>query len=333
MEKQISIWTLAGLFVALSNAAPAAQVVQSQPGEYVTVKYYQIAPRPLNPENIKSLLATFKLRPMGKPQISGANTSWRDREGARLVYEPATSEFAFSKEMVPALTQKDVVPDSSIHIQSDILVKSVLKEKMESLVFANYEITMVQKRDPEHKDSVGPAVPAYYIGRYLKKVDGRIVLGDGMQIRVAYGSGGALQSFSFRDPALVETGSQQIPSKAMVADSLKRWEKSRTHTRTYTYPFHPDNLAIRSIKPMRIFESYVVTKEKLGSANSRDGEYLVPAVTVLAEVTVAASKNNRSTPPPDGPVLLHFHFPCRPASGLCWPDGNQDLLDQAPATR
>jgi hypothetical protein len=220
-----------------------------------------------------------------------------------------------------------------IRRQTDILVKSVLKEKTEGYVFANYEITMVQKRDPERKDSVGAPVPAFYIGRYLKKLDSRVVLGDEIQIRVTYGAGGILQSFCHREPDLIEAGTLQIPSKEMVIDSLKKWEKSKTHTRTYTYPFHPDNLGIRSIKPVRIIETYVLSKEKLSAADQGTGGYLVPAITVLAEVVVAKSRKNLRSPPPESPVLLHFHFPCRSASGLCWPDGAQDLQDQIPTPK
>ena len=143
LEKQISIWTLVGLLVTFANAGPTALVDKSGTGENMTAKFYQITSRPLNPENVKSLLATFNIRPIGKPQISGTNTTWHDKVGTRLAYEPATSEFTFSNEMVLPLTQKDVVPDSAIHRQSDILVKSVLREKIENLVFANYEINFI----------------------------------------------------------------------------------------------------------------------------------------------------------------------------------------------
>ena len=87
---------------------------------------------------------------------------------------------------------------------------------------------------------------------------------------------------------------------------------------------------VRDIKPIKAFASYVVTQEKFVDDNQQGGAYLVPAVTVLAQVTVLPSRKKLRQPPPPEPILLHFQFPCRPESGLCWPDGKQDMQSSPP---
>lgn len=288
-------------------------------------KRYKILNRPLNADEIKYFLDAFQMRDYGKPESSAVNWIWRSKQGGLMSYEVGSSEMGFANETVPMLSPKDYRPDSLIQSQSDQILKGILRGKAERYVFANFEITMVQKKTPDTKDAVQPPVPAFYYGRYLRKVDDRLILGDAFQIRIGYGEGGALQSFSFRDPVLADGGSIKVPTKQMIIDSLKRWERSKTHTRAYAYPFHPDHLNIRSLKPVKVFESYVTSQEKFREGSQMDGTYLLPSVTVLAEVLVSPSRKKMSVPAPEGPVLLHFHFPCRPASGLCWPDGNQDL--------
>jgi hypothetical protein len=191
---------------------------------------------------------------------------------------------------------------------------------------------MVQKKDPEAKDNKpAPPVPAFYTGRYVRKLDDRLVLGDAFQIRIGYGEGGAPQSFSFRDPVATEGGAVKAPTKEHVLDSLARWAKSRTRPRNLLYPFHPDGLRVRDIKPIKAFDSYVVTQEKFRENPQMDGTYLMPSVTVLAQVTLVPSTKKLRQPPPPEPIILHFHFPCRPEAGLCWPDGKQDMQSAPPS--
>jgi hypothetical protein len=300
-------------------------------------KRYKILDRPLNRDEVSYFLAAFQLHWESKPDSSPMSTVWRDKQGAIMSYEPGISEMAFTSENTAMLGQKDIVPDSLIRSETDEILTSILKAKADRYVFANYEITMVQKKNATSKeangkdvtgrDGVQPPVPAFYIGRYIRKVDERIVLGDAFQIRIGYGAEGAIQTFSFRDPVLADGGSINVPTRQMVLDSLKRWERSKTHTRAYTYPYHSDHLHIRSLKPVKVFESYVMAQEKNRDAAQMGGSYLLPSVTVLAQVIVSPSKERNSESVPTEPVLLHFHFPCRPASGLCWPDGPKDLED------
>ena len=118
-----------------------------------------------------------------------------------------------------------------------------------------------------------------------------------------------------------------------------RWQKSRTRPQRIIYPYHPEKLRVRSLKPIKAFESYVLTQEKFREAPQQDGTYLMPTVTVLVEATLAPTTRKLAEPAPTGPILLHINFPCRPESGLCWPDGAQELqstpvrVTGAPPTR
>ncbi|HKP94459.1 MAG TPA: hypothetical protein VJ385_01760 [Fibrobacteria bacterium] len=297
----------------------------------VSVKRYRIMNRPLNKDQMKFFQAQFGMKDAAKPESTGVNWICRDKKGGVLTYEAGYSDLGYANETVPMLSEKEYLPDSLIRTKTDVLLKGLLKGKADQYVFSNYEITLVQKKEGEGKAAkVYPPVPAYYCGRYVRKLDERLVLGDAFQVRVGYGEGGAPQFFSFRDPALAESGPMKAPTKERILDSLGRWTKSRTRPRRIYYPYHPDSLRVRDIKPIKAFDSYVVAQEK-ATGTQPGAAYLMPAVTVLAEVTVARSARKLSQPQPVEPVLLHFNFPCRPESGLCWPDGKQ-AMQSAPPT-
>ncbi len=298
----------------------------------VTAKQFRVLDRQMNPETIKYFLNLFRFKDFPRPESTAVNMSWRDQRGGVLSYETGTSEVGYMNENIAVLTEKDLVPDTLIRNRTNDLIKTVLGAKAESYVFANYEITEIQKKIPDSRDSLQPPVPAYYFGRYVRSLENRVVLGDAFQIRIGYGENGAIQSFSFRDPELAEAGTIKVPSKEMVMDTLKKWEKSKTHSRAYYFPYHPDHLNIRSLKPIKVFDSYVLTMKKFRDDPKMDGMYLVPSVTVLAKVVLSTTKKKLTEPLPSEPTILHFHFPCRPEAGLCWPDGKQTLEEHIPAS-
>jgi hypothetical protein len=323
--------SIAAAKAARDSTAAAARAALHEK-DSTLAKSYRILNRPVNKDEVKYFLTRFKMKDAGKPESTAVNWVWRDKSGALLTYEPGMSELGFSDESIPMLDKKDFVPDSLIRFRTDGILRDLLQEKADRYAFANYEITMVQKKSPETKDQVLPPVPAYYIGRYIRKLDDRLVLGDAFQIRLGYGAGGATQLFSLRDPVLAEAPPVKIPTRQFVADSLVRWTNSRTRPRTLLYPFHPDRLRIRDIKPVKILETYVETTEKFRDTPQLDGNYLVPSVTVLAQVYLYPAAAKSKEPTPADPILLHFHFPCRPGAGLCWPDAGQGMEDGTAAS-
>ncbi|MEO6095622.1 MAG: hypothetical protein ABIW76_08060 [Fibrobacteria bacterium] len=295
-----------------------------------SAKRFRVMNRPHNKDQIKYFLGQFGMKEAAKPDSTAVNWIYRDKKGGILTYETGYSDLTYSNESVGMLTEKDLVPDSLIHTRTDAMLKKILTEKADRYTFANYEITLFQKKEGEGIGKVYPAVPAFYTGRYVSKLEDRIVLGDAFQIRLAYGEDGTLQFFSLRDPVVAEAGSSRVPTKEFILDSLARWAKSRTRPQRITYPFHPDKLRVRTLKPLRAFESYVLTQEKHRDNPQQDGTYLVPTVTVLAEATLAPSGRRLAEPAPEGAVILHFNFPCRPETGLCWPDGKQEMHGPVP---
>jgi hypothetical protein len=274
---------------------------------------------------MKPFLAKFKMKETGKPESTAVNWIYRDKSGALLTYEPGTSEVGYANENVAMLDAKDYMPDSLIRLRTDALLRELMEDKADRYAFANYEITMLQKKGPAEKDKPLPPVPAFYTGRYVRKLDSRLVLGDAFQIRLTYGGGGAAQSFSLREPVLTEAAPRKIPTRQFITDSLARWAGSRTRPRDLVYPYHSDGLRIRAIKPVKVLETYVLAEEKFRDTPQANGTYLVPAVTVLAEVTLSEPTTKLKSQASPSPVLLHFHFPCRPGSGLCWPDGREGM--------
>lgn len=344
MTKAVPLFLLATLCAPLcaaqtlsTDVRPAvsiADTAKTAPArvDSVQAKLYRVLKRPVNKEEMRGFLAAFEMKDAVKPESSAVNWLYRDKQGRALTYEPGMSEVGYVFEKVPVLAQGDIVPDSLIRDKTDPLLKSLLKGRADRYVFANYEVTMMQSRDPKAEGGVSPAVPAFYTGRYVRKIDERIVLGDAFQVRVGIGERGAVNAFSFRDPVLGEGGSVRVPSKESISDSLIRWAKSRSRTTRLTFPYHPDKLRIRTLKPIKVIESYVLSEEKFRDAPQRNGTYLMPSVTVLAQATVIPSTRKNGIPPPPDPVLLHFHFPCRPGAGLCWPDHGQDLQSGGPST-
>jgi hypothetical protein len=326
--KRAAALARADSIVAAKNARDslaAAALAAQHEKDSVMAKSYRVLDRPINKDEIKYFLTRFKMKETGKPESTAVNWVYRDKAGAVLTYEPGISEVGYGDEKAPMLDKKDYVPDSLIRFKTDGLLREIMQDKADRYTFANYEITMVQKKSPETKDQVAPAVPAFYIGRYIRKLDDRLVMGDAFQIRLSYGGGGTLEAFSLRDPVLAEAAPAKVVSRQYVADSLARWAKSRTRPREIPYPFHPDRLRIRDIKPVKILETYVLATEKFRDNPQLDGTYLVPSVTVLAQVSLYPAPAKSKEPPPAEPILLHFHFPCRPDAGLCWPDAGRGL--------
>ncbi len=292
----------------------------------VSARTYRITDRPLNKEQIKYFQSQFGFKDPLKPESSDVVIRYRGKNGSSIAYVPGTSDIAYSNEGVPMLGEKDFLPDSLIHTKTDAILKNLLKEKADRYVFANFEITMVQKKIPDgDKGKVYPPVPAYYAGRYVRKLDDRVVLGDEFQIRIAYGEAGAISAFSFRDPVVAEGETIKVPSRARVLDSVMRWAKSRTRPRRLLYPYSPDSLYIRELKPVKVIETYVPAQRKFSDNSQLDGAYLLPTVTVLAEASLIPPKRKIRQPFSPEPMLLHFQFPCRPETGLCWPDGAQGM--------
>ena len=308
-----------------SKALPSGnQAGAKSKQDSLEAKVYRISARPFDNQEMKSFLAAFDMKDVGKPDSNAVNRVYRDKGGAVLAYEPDISEVGFVNGKVPVLGPDDFIPDSLIRTKTDPMIRKLLKDRADRYVFANYEATYIQSRIGKDAKEIGPAVPAFYIGRYIRKIDERIVLGDAFQIRLGYGKGGGIQAFSFRDPVLTQAGTVTVPKRKTIIDSLARWTKSRTRTKRLTYPFHADKPRVLALKPLRVVESYVEVQEK-------DGLFIKPSVTVLAQATLEAPTRKQSEPVPPDPVILHFHFPCRSGAGLCWPDHGGDIPATASA--
>lgn len=313
------------------RTAQAATPAASRPDplqDSAVARQWRVGTRPFSREDAKRYLSILNFNPKGKPESTAVNWIYRDQRGALLIFEKATSEWAYAYDSVAFLEPREYVPDSLIRTRTDGLLKGFLKEKADSYAFVNYEKTMVQARDTASKEGAAPPVPAYYIGRYLRKLDGRYVLGDNFQVRIGVGRANAVSFISFREPVLTDSSLKvKVPTQDMVRAYLEKWARDKSRLGRRVYPYHPDKLRIRSLKPVKVFESYVLVQEKFRDNPSKDGTYLAPKVTVLAEAVLAPSQKRLKLPAPPAPVLLHFHFPCTPGAGLCWPDGEQGLED------
>jgi hypothetical protein len=327
---------------AAATAKPEAHVVPADPTrvapppqsndpvtashkDSVKARKFKVGLRPFSKEEAKRLLTRFKMK-AGKLDSNGVNYSYREERGAFLAYEPGISEFSYVNDSVPFLDRKEFVPDSLIRNLTDKHLESLLGRSAGEYAFVNFEKTMVQPRDEASKPGVGEAVPAYYIGRYLRKLEGRYVLGENFQVRLGVGRGGAVNYLSWREPAVMPAEEPvMIPSRESVEAYLAKWYKERSRLGKQHFPYHPDRPRIQSLKPVKVFESYVLAQEKFRENPGKDGTYLVPRVTVLAEAVLERQRKRQGIPHPPSPVLMHFHFPCTPEAGLCWPDKGRNI--------
>jgi hypothetical protein len=309
-------------------ATPAVSAAADPRKDSALVRKYKVGNRPFTRQELKELQTALQFKPVGKPESSAVLIAYRDAKGASFSFEGSVSEWAYANDSLPQLTPRDTVPDSLIRGKTDVHLRTFLREKAAQYAFVNFEVTQMQERDTSSKAGVKPAVPVYYIGRYLRKLNGRYILGDRFQVRIGVGRGNAVSFISYRDPALIDSSQLvKIPTREMVEEYLAKWAREPGRLGTRHYPFHPDKLRIRKLKPVKVFESYVLMPEKYRESPAKDGVYLVPRITVLAEADLARSTRQLKEPHPQAPVLLHFHFPCTPGAGLCWPDGKQGLED------
>lgn len=304
----------------LAAPSPKAAVVD-QPNplrDSAVAKVYKIAPRAFNPEAAAGFLKILGMKPKDrKPESTAVNFLYREDKGAVFTYEQRISEFAYGNDSVAFLDTKDHVPDSLIRRRTDEILKGIFGEKSLQYAFVNFEKTMVTRRDEKQAESA--PMPAYYIGRYVRKLGGRHILGDEFQVRVSYGAGGRVNYLSYRDPLLTDSSNtMKMPTREMVDAYLHEWARDPRRLGRQVYPYHPDKLRVRGLKPVKIFDSYVLEQDK-------EGRRLLPRITVLAEVSLSIPTKPLSAPAPPGPVLLHFHFPCTQSVGLCWPDGKQAM--------
>ncbi len=287
---------------------------------------YKILPSQFDKADTESF---FNINPncrFGEPIKSPVNISWVDKSGVRISYEFGASDKTYENPNIGPLTQKDIVPDSLIHLETDRILGALFKQKAENFKFINFEKIQNQQSFLDSNSDIKkirsmPLTDIYYAGRYLKKIDNRIVLGDGFQIRIGYGEGGAVSTISYREPKLIPADPVIIPSVKMVMDSIEKWKRSKTHSKSLHYPYRSENFLIKSLVPKKIFESFITIAAK-GKDENQSGSFLVPTVTILAEATLNPKREKNGEPITTNPVLMHFHFPCRPAAGLCWPDGN-----------
>lgn len=302
----------------------------------VTAWRFKIVQRPFNRGDAKNFLAAFGFKDPDKGESTLVNWVFRDKKRpATLAYTAMTSEFAFADRSVSHLAPSEFVPDSLIRPKAEALLKSVLRDRATIYPFINFETTMFQKKqlsanekgrkDSVHssRDSVLPPVPAYYAGRFIRRLNNRYVLGDGFQVRLGFGKGGAIHHFFYRNPGLSDSTEIRLPTREKVEGMVDEWIRKNPSPKGLVYPYHADNLSVRSLRKVKVFESYIETNEKFSGKSSLDGAYLVPRVTVLVEAKLRPSRKKNALPHPDAPVLLHLHFPCTPGAGLCWPEGKE----------
>lgn len=281
-----------------------------------TAIVYQITSGKLNRELLTRIVENYKININNNCDSLQTPTSWSDNSGVTAAYFPQKSMITFFNSRSAKLNKEEIIPDTLIKGKTDPILKNFLRENFNNYQFVNFETQFIQRRNAANQDSVDKPVPTFYTGRYLRKLDGRLILGDVFQANVTVGSRGLLKSLEYREPMLVAQNKVSVPTKAFVLDSIRKWQESKTHSRPSEYPNHPAHLKILAIKPIKVFESYLVE-------NQKGGQSLVPSITVFAEVKLSKVKEKSSFPQPPEPTYLHFHFPCRPASGLCWPDGIQ----------
>lgn len=290
---------------------------------------YKVSPRPFNNEEGKRLLKSFNLD-SSQGFMTGPNVRQFRSQGldsAVLSYVEARSEFAYFRNNVPAVKeggQKDTV----IRRQAVALLKQALGDKASQYSFTNVErVRTATAQDTTPRD-------AYYFGRFVMKSGDRHHLGSSYEARIGFGADGVPMLLTAKDPLRTRTGMVKVPTRTAVWDSLDRWRKSKCHPVRIRYSEHPDLPYISELAVTQILDTYVEAGPErpvsavAGQATTTVKD-LVPRVTVVAQARlrrpIQPDPNQTVVPLPD-PFLMYFHFPCTPSAGLCWPDGQKEVL-------
>jgi len=174
---------------------------------------YQISAGKLNRELLNNLVGNYKININNNCDPIQLPTSWTDNAGVTAAYFPQKSMLTFYNSNTAKLNRDETIPKTLIRSKTDPILKTILKENFNNYQFVNSEIQFVQRRSETNKEGVDKPMPMYYSGRYLRKLDGRLILGDAFQVKVTLGSKGLVNSLEYSEPLLQPQNKVVIPTK------------------------------------------------------------------------------------------------------------------------
>lgn len=241
---------------------------------------------------------------------------------SRMVYTPTGSEFLFMNSDVGPLPQDEQpiasMPDVNAQIQRrlDVIVKergldSVLvpRQVKAEPTFTNAEITSTVPEKGQAK------IATEYTGRYGYKVEDRLIMGNSWQSRLGYGGNKDISFFELRRQGLEASGSAEVIPRRKVLDQFMAL--TREGVGKMYFP-NTSDWFIDTLRVKYIFNSYVISHEKDEKDRAKRGDFLIPAVTAVAEAKVKVCKKKSGDFVPTEPLIIHYNFPCVSDMGQCW---------------
>jgi hypothetical protein len=287
-----------------------AKTWQDEP--VIAAKQFRATPQTLQAQKFQSLLQAFKLPAVEKWTASPGGHSIS--QGTIIAsYREATSELTITDTASPEAADREPLADSAVEQISTALLRKLLPEEAANFAFTNKEVIQVQRESDKAPH------PAFYFGRFVRKIDGRLVLGAAFQLRIGFGANQAIRQITYSNAGLGGSEEIKTDSRVKVYKLLQSVQQGKNRLKNFRYPYSPDHLPVQSLMVTNVFHSYVLAGERTEKTENSP-QTLVPVVTVLAVATVGPVRGRKGPPElPSGPLYLHFNFPCTPGFGLCWP--------------
>jgi hypothetical protein len=232
-----------------------------------TAPAYPYWAKPFDPVEFAKFAVAFSL-PAQATNKADAKIHSVAAPGKTLLYMEEKSEIFFDDETAADRDRSDSETDDQKKVQAEALLRKIIGKDAGNFVFVNDEKTYAQENS-----ATDPVEIAYY-ARYARVVEGRPILGNQFQVRIALGHKGCLKEFSFRDPVL---GSRKVLKAAPSENLPDRLLGAINANPARNTPSGP--LPITSSRPYKRFPAFVVSEE------TGVGQ-LLPVTSFLAENAV-----------------------------------------------
>jgi hypothetical protein len=207
----------------------------------------------------------------GRSPAESENGIYRHVEGQRtLTYNPKRSEYKYFDAEVGPFNAADLRDQDALKPKTQEILRGLLGKDAGNFHFVNDESAAMQ---PEGE---GISKLAYKGFRFLRKQDGRWILGNTCQARIELGEGGRLRSLSIRNPDVSENRKlSKMYRKSALRSRLLKTVADKTHANSS----NGKRVLITRTELKKGFDSLI--PEKAG-----DKVLLMPHVSFLMENTL-----------------------------------------------
>jgi hypothetical protein len=198
--------------------------------------------------------------------VNGSVMYRNETRGQYLIHDPKTSGCSFWNREVPPLDRNTAVDTTALQAKADGFLQDFLGADAANFKFVNKEYQF-------GGTAADPAKRVEYLAfRYVRVLDGRLVLDNTCQARITVGDKGAISRFDIRTPRLVKS---KDLTKELKAGSIGAYLTNKINSDKYSHTPDGETIAWKSVNVVDGTASYF--SEIRGSKR-----YLIPSSTFYA---------------------------------------------------